>query len=191
MINTFPLSLSANVELVLDVAPSTCISLHTAASSIKVRFDENSNWTPMRQGDDIGPSPREFTKITLLSTTAQSVTVLVGDTQILQSTNVNVNATATVAIANSNPGVLDVTITANSSAQIIGANSNRKSVMLRSIPENVAAVRLGNAVSVGATTGFRLDPDESVTIPTEGAVYGFNTSLTDTATITIIELERL
>lgn len=190
MINTFPLALAANVELVLDVAPSTCFSLQTASSSIKVRFDETSNWLPVRQGDDIGPAPREFTKITLLSTSSQNVTVLVGDTEVRQSTSVNVNATATVESANTCVALADVTITAGNKLQVCGANANRKEVVIKSRSVNTDNVRLGNNATVDAAHGNELEPGESATYATEAAIYAHNTGSTS-VTLTVTELERV
>lgn len=190
MINSFPLALSANVELVLDVAPSTCISLFDATSSIKVRFNETSNWVPMRKGDDIGPFPVDFKKITLLSTSSQNVTILVGDAEVRQSTNVNVNATATVQNANTSKGVADVTIGAGLKVLIVAANANRKEAIIKNLSTNTDLIRVADNATVAAAVGHPLEPSESAVLATEAAIYGFNPGSTS-VTVSILELERV
>lgn len=189
MINSFPLALSANVELVLDVSEATCISLFDATSSIKVRFNEASNWVPMRKGDDIGPHPVKFTKVTLLSTSSQNVTILVGDAEVRQSTNVNVNSSATVQSANTCKASTDVSVTATSKVLVIAANANRKAVLIKSLSTNTVGVRLGDNATVAANAGIQLDPGETATFDTEAAVYAFGGA--SAATLCITELERV
>lgn len=187
----YQIALQANVPYPYPVPRSRSFTLVSASGGtpVKVRFNGGSQQQTMSPGD--GQDEIDFDDVEFESASAQVIKFRVGDGYQRTGQTVNVNTTATVANSNSNPALADVLIPANTKVQIAPANANRKSLLVRSIPENTAAIRLGNNATVTATAGLRIDPDETVSLPTEGAVYAHNTSLTDAQTVTLIELERV
>lgn len=103
----------------------------------------------------------------------------------LQAAGIDANA----ALKTSNLGLSTINATgqvsvANSSTQIIAANTTRAAVMI-SNPSSTIAVYLGNT-GVTISTGQYLGPGNSITIPVTAAIYGV--VATGTQTVTYMEL---
>lgn len=187
----YKLSLAANVPLQFSAADASSLTLISASagSPVKITFDNGSSSISARVGD--GLDDNALGEVSFESAAAQDIVVRVSTGFQRTSTGVNVNATATVESANVNKGVADVTIAPNVKALIIGANANRKSVLIRSDDANTGAVRIADNATVAAATGYKLLPDDSIALSSEGAIYAFNPSLTAPVVLSIIELERV
>ncbi|RLG24080.1 hypothetical protein DRN85_08255 [Methanosarcinales archaeon] len=70
----------------------------------------------------------------------------------------------------------DVSLTAESTTPIIGADADRLCVIIANLATNTQTFRIGNT-STDASTGIELAPGESIEIETTAAVYGYNPGL--------------
>ena len=67
----------------------------------------------------------------------------------------------------------DVNISASSSALVVGANSNRKEAVIRSLSSNTNTARIGGG-GVGATSGIPLEPGQSFTLSVTDNINAYN-----------------
>lgn len=184
----YTIVLAAGVEQARRFTGFSSFTILDATSQVSVRADDGSYQNGLVAGD--GFDEVKFETLAFLSAVAQTIRVRFSRGYQRTGQTVNVNASATVSVANSNKALADVTIAAGNTLQVAGANANRKAVVIKSRSVNTDNVRLGNAVTVGAAAGNELEPGESATYETEGAVYAHNPGATS-VTLTVTELEKL
>ena len=82
--------------------------------------------------------------------------------------------------------VADVELIATSTTQIVGALTTRLCTLISSKRTNTQTFRIGDA-NVGATRGVELAPGESISIETNGAIYGYNPGATESILVLLRE----
>lgn len=186
----YQLALQAGVPIQYQVPRSRSFTLISASGGtpVTVRFNGGSQKQTMNPGD--GQDAIDFDDIEVESAAAQTIKFRIGDGYQRTGISVNNTVTATVQNANTSKGVPDVAVGAGLTVLVVGANATRKEVLIKSRSVNTDNVRLGNAATVGATTGLELEPGQTATFDTEAAVYAHNPGTTS-VTLTVTELERV
>lgn len=183
---TYTVALVANQESTLRV-PGNMYAVIESASDFTITFDEANRLVKQTAG--MGANfGEEYSDVVLLSTTAQTVTIILGFgsfSDARASLNATVNTTIAPSDTVNNPG--DVTASA-AATLAIAANANRKEVELCLPSTATNPVRVGNA-SVTATSGSILEPGTSKVFGVEAALYVIRTASPD-ETVTVLELER-
>ena len=183
---TYDISLTSGQEYPLRVQGNMYAVIDNTGD-FTITFDESNRIKKATSGTG-GSFEAEYSDVTLLSTTTQNVTVVLGFGKYNDS-RASVNATVNTTIAPSdtvnNPG--DVTAT-DAATLVIGANPDRKEVELCLPSSAINPVRIGNA-DVTATSGSILEPGTSKVFGVEAALYVIRTESPD-ETVTVLELER-
>lgn len=170
----FTLTLSAGVPQYLHFGEASSITLITATSPVLIKFNNGSSSVTFSAGD--GLDENDFSDIEISSAAAQTVVVRLSTGYQRTAQTVNVNASATIASANSNPALSDVTVGAGLKVLVAAANTNRRQLIIRSDDANTTSVRIGNTTTVGATSGIKVNPDDTLILDSSAAVYAFNPS---------------
>jgi hypothetical protein len=183
---SYVVSLTANQEYPLRVRGNMYAVVDNTGEFI-ITFDESSRITKATSGTG-GEFQQPYEDVKLLSTTTQTVTIILGFGKY-RDARASVNATINTTIAPSdtvnNPG----DVTAGAAATLaIAANANRKEVELCLPSTATNPVRVGNA-SVTASSGSILEPGTSKVFGVEAALYVIRTAAPD-ETVTVLELER-
>jgi hypothetical protein len=103
--------------------------------------------------------------------------VVVGSDGYLQITRVE------AVFSNS---VADITLIATSTTQIVAALTTRLCTLINNKRTNTQIFRIGDA-NVNASRGAELAPGESISIETNGAIYGYNPGITESILVLLRE----
>lgn len=183
---TYTIALTANQEFQMSVSGNMYAVIDNTGV-FTITLDESNKLIKQSSGmggkfDDV------YERITLLSTTTQTVTVIFGFGEFADaraSVNATINTTIVPSDTVNNPG----DVTAGAAATLaIAANANRKEVELCLPSTATNPVRVGNA-SVTASSGSILEPGTSKVYGVEAALYVIRTASPD-ETVTVLELER-
>ena len=173
-LRTYLFSLKAGVEYSVDV-DGDVFSVTSVADSTKftISFDESARFAGITQGMG-GKFLQSYNRVVLLSPVDNTVEVVLGFGEFIDS-RATLSATLNTSIE---PGNIignggDVTIAATTTALCLAASSTNLECILRADPDNVEPVRVGGA-GVGAANGMPLDPGDSISLSTVGAVYAYN-----------------
>lgn len=183
---SYTISLTANQEFNLGV-DGNMYAVIDNTGEFEITLDESNKLVKQAAGmggkfDDV------YERITLLSTTTQTITIIFGFGSFVDaraSVNATVNTTIEPSDTVNNPG--DVTATA-AAALAIAANANRKEVEICLPSTATNPVRVGSA-TVTAASGSILEPGTSKVFGVEAALYVIRTASPD-ETVTVLELER-
>lgn len=80
----------------------------------------------------------------------------------------------------------DASVT-TTAADILAADSTRRSAVIKSLNTNTAAVRIGKLASVSSTRGHRLQPGEGVVLDTTAAIAAVSESGTQTVSLMLLK----
>lgn len=183
---SYVVSLTANQEYPLRVRGNMYAVIENTGS-FTITFDESSRIALATAGTG-GEFQDAYEDVKLLSTTTQTVTIVLGFGKY-RDARATVNATVNTTIAPSdtvnNPG----DVTAGVAATLaIAANPDRKEVELCLPSSATNPVRVGNA-SVTASSGSILEPGTSKVFGVEAALYVIRTASPDEI-VTVLEMER-
>jgi hypothetical protein len=103
--------------------------------------------------------------------------VVIGNDGYLQITRVEAIFSNSVA---------DVTLVATSTTQIVGALTTRLCTLISNKRTNTQIFRIGDS-NVNASRGAELAPGESISIETNGAIYGYNPGATESILVLLRE----
>lgn len=185
---SYTLSLTANVEFPMRV-PGNMYAVLSNVGAFTITFDESNRLVGQSAGLG-GEFPDEYKDVTLLSTTTQTVTVVLGFGRLSDARS-NINATINTTISGgdtiNNPGDVSVGVAAT---LLIAANADRKEVEI-SVPSSSSfGIRVGNA-SVTNASGSLIEPGMAKWFDNEAALYGVReSSATSDVTVTVFESER-
>jgi hypothetical protein len=183
---TYNISLTANQEFPLSVA-GNMYAVISATGDFTVTLDESNRLSDQNAGMG-GKFESEYSRITLLSVTTQTVKVIFGYGSFVDARatlSATVNTTIEPSDTVNNPG----DVTAGVAATLaIAANVNRKEVEICLPSTATNPVRIGNA-TVTASSGSILEPGCSKVYGLEAALYVIRTAAPD-ETVTILEMER-
>lgn len=115
---------------------------------------------------------RVFSQVMIESATNQTIQVV--SSSVLISYDRLTGVVDTLPTAGTTlDSVADVSLTAGATTQIQAADSSRLGIIVTNLPGNVNTFRIGDS-GAGASNGVPLAPGESLTIHSQGAVYGYN-----------------
>lgn len=173
---TYTISLTANTEYPLTVAGDFFRVLENTGQ-FQIVFDESNRFTDLEAG--MGAKfVDDYERISLLSTTTQSVVVVFGY-GVFEDARASVNATINTTISPSDTGDNPSDVTVGVAATLISpALGSQKEVMIH-VPSSAAnSIRVGTA-SVAATAGIEIEPGSTNVFSVEYALYGIRTGASD------------
>lgn len=183
---TYTITLVAGQEFNLGVS-GDMYAVIANANAFTIILDESNRLVNQSSGMG-GKFPDEYDRVTIVSATSQSITVIFGYGEFSDA-RASVNATINTTISPSdtliNSGDVPATLAAT---QIVAANPSRKEIEICLPSTATNPVRVGNS-SVTATSGSIIEPGTSKVYNIESALYVIRTSAPD-ETITVLELER-
>lgn len=183
---TYNISLTAGQDFNLNVNGEMYAVIESAAE-FTITFDESNRITKAIAGTG-GRFRDNYSKVTLNSTTTQTVTLVLGFGQYNDSRS-SVNATINTTIAPSDTVINSGDVTAGASASLLAAaNPDRKEIEICLPSTATNPVRIGNS-SVTASSGSILEVGSSKVFGCEAALYVIRTGAVD-ETVTVLELER-
>lgn len=184
--STYTISLTAGQDYNLNVN-GNMYAVISNSGDFTITLDETNRLISQTAGMG-GEFPEPYNRVTISSTTTQTVIVVFGFGKFLDaraSINATVNTTIEPSNTINNPG--DVTAAATATLAI-AANANRKEVELCLPSTATNPVRIGSA-TVTAASGSILEPGTSKTFAVDAALYVIRTAAPD-ETVTVLELER-
>jgi hypothetical protein len=175
----FPLSLDAGVPQTLRVAGYYFGVISAPAGPVQLAFDGGPF---IERSAGMGGGGR-FSEIIIKSVLAQTVVLAVvmdeGGTLYDSRATVNAAITAPIEVSNTILALADVTVPAGATAALVAADTARKELNVKLPSTAAAAVRLGAPANVAAGVGFRLEPGESIVLPTTAAVTAYCEGVAD------------
>jgi len=183
---SYTIQLTANQEHEFTVVGNM---YHVTSSSgdFSITFDDGQRIAGAGAGTG-GKFPQNYTRVSLLSTTTQTVTLVLGFGDYTDA-RATVNATVNTTIAPSNTlnPASDVTIGA-AATSIVAADANRKEIMIH-VPSDAAnSIRVGDS-GVTAASGLEVEPGSTLVLATESAVFGIRDGAADVA-VSVLSLAR-
>lgn len=179
---TYTISLTANVEYPLTIGGNMYAVIDNTGD-FNITFDESNRLVNQTSGMG-GEFNDTYERITLLSTTTQSVTIIFGfgkfnDARATVSATIN----TTVAPSNTLDNTSDITV---SSVAILlkAADTDTKEVHIHVPSDALNSIRIGSA-SVTATSGIEVEPGETRIFNCEAALYGIRDGSNDVSVSTL------
>jgi hypothetical protein len=177
------------VAPVRQIAKGSHFHILKATTDVTLKFDEQTSFTRGQgQGGDL---PNGFTEVWLSSAAPQWVTIALGDGRVRDNTSSinNPNITTTIENANVNTHLPVVTCAVGVATLIASADVNRKELRITIDGLQDGGLFLGGAGILANQGGF-LDIGQTDYIPTQGALYAFNSNA-DAINVSVMSLERV
>lgn len=173
---TYVIALTANQEYNLGV-DGNMYAVISNTGDFTITLDESNRLVQQTAGMG-GEFTDEYERVTLLSTTTQSVTVVFGYGKY-RDARATVSATINTTISPSDTVDNTSDITVGSTATLLkAADSDAKEVLIH-VPSDAAnSIRVGGA-SVTATSGLEIEPGSTASLACEAALYGIRDGSTD------------
>lgn len=185
---TYTMQLLAGQVMTLQ-ADGNMFAVTKSSSAFNIVFDESNRVAGVEQGMG-GEFGASYSRVEIISETAQEVVVVLGFGRLNDGrASISGEINATFEGANSNTQKPVVVIAANSAAQLVAANANRKSVRLAIDSAQPNGVFLGKA-DIAINQGGFLDVGMIDYLDTTGALHAYNDS-DSPVTVTVLELERI
>ncbi len=179
---SYTLSLTANQEFNLDVE-GNMYAVISNTGAFTITLDESNRLTNQTSGMG-GAFHDTYERVTLLSTTTQTVIVIFGFGKFSDA-RATVNATVNTTIAPSDTFDNTSDITVGSTATLLKAADTATKEVLIHVPSDAAnSIRVGGS-SVTATSGLEVEPGSSFTINCEAAIYGIRDGSSDVSVSTL------
>lgn len=148
-------------------------------SDLTARFDQSEK-VPLPAGLGFR---RYYRDVELESATGGAFVVLLGFGSVGDArTTANVTTTVNVAPGNTLPAGGDVVCTAGAATLLSALDATRLSITVSNPSTNSNTMRIGPA-GVTASSGYLLEPGESLTLATTAAVYAWNTGVADESVV--------
>jgi hypothetical protein len=183
---TYTVALTADQEFPLAVAGNMyAVISNTGVFTITL---DDSNKLGSQTAGMGGKFEEPYERVTLLSTTTQSVTVIFGYGSFVDA-RASINATINTTVSPSNTYDNSTDVTVGVAATLIrAADANAKEILIH-VPSSASnSIRIGSA-AVSATSGLEIEPGMTVAVSNEGALYGIRDGASD-VTISAIKLTR-
>lgn len=183
---TYNISLTANVEYNLDL-DGNMYAVISNTGDFTIILDESNKLVNQTAGMG-GKFDSQYERVTLLSTTTQTVTVIFGFGEFVDA-RASVNATINTTVSPSDTLDNSSDVTVGSAAVLLkAADANMKELLIH-VPSDAAnSIRVGNA-SVASTTGLEVEPGMSLQLSVEAAVYAIRDGASD-VTVSTLKLTR-
>lgn len=179
---TYTIALTANQEYPLNI-DGNMYAVISNVGAFSITFDESNKVTNQTSG--MGANFQgEYEKITLLSTTTQSVVVIFGFGEF-QDARATISATINTTISPSDTLDNTTDITVSTIATLLkAADANTKEVMVHVPSSATNSIRVGGA-SITATSGLEVEPGTTIQLNCEAAVYGIRDGASDVVVSTL------
>lgn len=183
---SYTISLTAGQEQELNIT-GEMYAVIESAGEFTLTFDESLRIAKSVAGMG-GRFESIYSRVKLLSTTTQTVTVILGFGEF-NDARASVNATINATIAPSDTAANPADITVGVAATLLAAaNANRKEVLIH-VPSSAAnSIRVGSA-TVAAGAGLEVEAGTTLALAVECALYAIRTGATD-VDVSIIDLTR-
>lgn len=179
---TYTLSLTANQEFNLDVEGNMYAVIDNTGA-FTITLDESNRLVQQTSGM-AGEFQDSYERVTLLSTTTQTVIVIFGFGKFADA-RASVNATVNTTVAPSDTLDNTTDITVGSTATLLKAADADAKELLLHVPSDAAnSIRVGNA-SVTATSGLEVEPGSTLALAVEAAIYGIRDGGTNVSVSTL------
>lgn len=183
---SYVVSLTANQEYPLRVRGNMYAVIDNTGN-FTITFDESSRITLATAGTG-GEFQDPYEDVKLLSTTTQTVTIVLGFGKY-RDARASVNATLNTTIAPSDTLDNDSDISVGATATLLkAADANTKEILIH-VPSDAAnSIRVGSA-AVTATTGIEIEPGMTLALAAEAAIYGIRDGASS-ITVSTLKLTR-
>lgn len=183
---SYVVSLTANQEYPLRVRGNMYAVIDNTGN-FTITFDESSRIAMATAGTG-GEFQGPYEDVKLLSTTTQTVTIVLGFGKYRDArASVNATVNTTVAPSDTFDNTGDVTI--GSSATLLkSADTETKEVLIHVPSTAQNSIRLGGA-SVTASTGIEVEPGQTFSLAVEAAIYGIRDGSND-VDVSTLKLSR-
>jgi len=183
---TYTLSLTANTEYSLDL-DGNMYAVISNTGDFTITLDGSNKLVSQTAGMG-GKFNSEYERVTLLSTTTQTVTCIFGFGEFVDARS-NLNATINTTISPSDTLDNDTDITVSSVAILLkAADADTKEILIHVPSDATNSIRVGGA-SVSSTTGLEVEPGMSLQLSTEAAIYAIRDGAVD-VTVSTLKLTR-
>jgi hypothetical protein len=183
---SYTVSLTAGQEQEFNIA-GEMFAVIESAGEFTLTFDETMRIAKTVAGMG-GRFESIYSRVKLLSTTTQTVTLVLGFGEF-NDARASVNATINTSISPSDTALnpADVTVGVAATA-IVAANANRKEVLIH-VPSDAAnSIRVGSA-TVTAGAGLEVEAGSTIALNVECAIYAIRDGGSD-VDVSIIDLTR-
>ncbi len=183
---SYVVSLTANQEYPLRVRGNMYAVIENAGN-FTITFDESSRIALATAGTG-GEFQDAYDDVKLLSTTTQTVTIVLGFGKY-RDARASVNATLNTTIAPSDTLDNDSDISVGATATLLkAADANTKEILIH-VPSDAAnSIRVGGA-SVTATSGIEVEPGMTLALAIEAAIYAIRDGASN-ITVSTLKLTR-
>jgi hypothetical protein len=179
---TYTVALTANQEFPLAVQ-GNMYAVISNTGDFTITLDESNKLISQTAGmggkfDDV------YNRVTLLSSTTQSVTVIFGYGSFVDArASVNATINTTVAPSDTLDNSSDITVT-SAATLLKAADTNTKEVLIHVPADALNSIRVG-AGSVTATSGIEIEPGTTLSMACEAAVYAIRDGSSDVVVSTL------
>ena len=144
-----------------------------ATDAVYIKLDDIS--TELKRAVKSQISSEGFESVIVRSEVAQTIRLCISDEPQDEGRDaVSVSVTASVTPGNTFAGISDVALVAVTATEILPADAERLTALIKNPSSNAASVRIGTTGSTGAAQGFELEPGESIIIATTAAIVGYS-----------------
>lgn len=165
------LTLAAGVPQAFDIA-GDYIHIQTASvADLTVRFDDSA---PVLMFEGMG-FRRYYSRVQFESATGQAIRVLVGFGSVFdaRATVSSLTLNTTIAPGNTFKDGAAVTCAVSAATQLLAADADRLYALIKNPSSNTLTMWIGTS-GVNNSSGYPLEPGESIPIATTAALYAYN-----------------
>jgi hypothetical protein len=184
------LALADGDSVPYDGLVASVISVAQADRSFIIKIDDTYELVGRNNKRYRMPEGKTFTKVEVINESGATLNfqLEIGDGGV-ESDDVTIVGTVAVAVqAHSGLSTSpDDSITANTTEEVLAANTNRKEAWITNLSANTDVIRVGDS-STDATQGFEIAPGQTAVIQTTAAIYVHNTKASDQS-VALMEIE--
>lgn len=178
-----PIMIPGRFLMVLEAASALDITVIRKNSPVGEAEGVEASFTygPLRPGEEF-----QGIKVSSSDGSAQTVKIGISDDEI----GYQVMAGSINAIITSASGIdsqADVSITAESTVQLVAANTDRREIIIANLSTNTQTMRVGDS-GAGTANGLPLPPGGSMVLTTSAAVYAYNPHATTAESLAVMEI---
>lgn len=161
---------AGSVEIAVG-AGADYVRAQVAPVDLVVRVLDTDEQITLSEGDDAVLSGFSRVEFSHAAGADQAFTVLIG--RGTRSSSARVSGNVSISKPSTLASTADVVLAASAQTLIKAANATRREIIIKSLSENLVAIRVGENAAAAAR-GHELMPGESITLTTTAAVYAWN-----------------
>lgn len=167
-------ALVANESQTLDVPPSELL-LCSSGSGVFTVSPENQNPVDVELGIGLRFDGPNFTKLRLLSSTTQTVSLYVGRGEVIDNRLVgNVDISGGIRLAGSLTTTYGAVTVGVAATLIKAANASRASIIVQNL--GTVAIYVGPDAGITTANAIKVEPSNSATLDYQGTIYAISGS---------------